>query len=302
MSDSTVLPGGVMAALATPLDRDGLLDENGLHRLVEHILAAGVDGVSPVGSTGEGAHLDGHRRAQVTERVRALVPDGFPVVAGAPVLDPDRGVHDLTDLGTAGATAALVSIQGVYPLAAADVARVYQDLAERSPLPLVLYNIPVYTRLSLDPDLVGRLATHPNVVGIKDSSRDLEYLQQIVTATAGTDFRVYTGTDTLLSASLLLGADGTIAASVNLVPELAVGIYRAVGSGDTATAQMLQARLAAIVRACRRGPAPAGWKAALSLAGLCSDRMASPASPLPQSERDDLRRALVELGVVDAAS
>ncbi|MGH3744515.1 MAG: dihydrodipicolinate synthase family protein, partial [Mycobacteriales bacterium] len=159
------------------------------------------------------------------------------------------------------------------------------------------YNIPVYTGIRIAPDLVGRLAAHPSVLGIKDSSRDMEYLQEVVYATAGADFRVLTGTDTLLVASLVLGAHGTIAASVNLVPQLAVGIHRAYTSGDLMAARAQQKQLVRVVMACRRGPAPAGWKAALAIVGICADTMAAPASVLSEPLRTELARELAELGV-----
>jgi dihydrodipicolinate synthase/N-acetylneuraminate lyase len=178
------------------------------------------------------------------------------------------------------------------------VLRFYEKLADRSDLPLVLYNIPAYTGVRIAPDVVARLAVHPNIAGIKDSSRDMEYQQGVVFASAGAPFRVYTGSDTLLLASLAAGAHGTIAASVNLVPELATGIHRAFTSGDLATARREQERLFRVVMACRSGPAPAGWKAALAIAGICEPHLAPPAGPLPAPMREDLARMLGELGVV----
>lgn len=300
-TDAQPLPAGVMAALATPLDGDGNLDRGGLQRLVAHVLSGGVDGLSPVGSTGEGARLTRQQRAEVTGQVRALLPPGMPVVAGAPVRSAAESCAELGELRDAGATAALVSVQAGYPLSDDDVARLYETLAEHAPLPLVLYNIPAYTGVRIPPELVGRLASHPNVLGIKDSSRDVEYLQQIVFATAGADFRVLTGTDTLLVASLAIGAHGTIAASVNLVPELATAVCRAVRAGDLSAARQQQEQLARVVMACRRGQAPAGWKAALAIAGICAAHMAPPASALPGPLRADLARVLTELGVVGGA-
>jgi dihydrodipicolinate synthase/N-acetylneuraminate lyase len=291
------LPAGVIADLATPLDDSGKLDESGLSRLLEHVVGAGVDGISPAGSTGEGAHLRPAQRTELVAAVRSRVPQHMPVLAGAPVRDPDEALRNLDELAEAGASAALVSVQPVYALSDPDVARVYETLAEHSAVPLVLYNIPVFTRIALPVALIAELAAHPNVLGIKDSSRDVEYLQQVLFATAGRDFRVYTGTDTLLGASLSLGAHGTIAASVNLVPELSIGIVRSHAAGDMTTVRELQERLTRVVTACRRGPAPAGWKAALSIAGICSDTMVPPASPLAAPLRDELATDLYALGV-----
>jgi 4-hydroxy-tetrahydrodipicolinate synthase len=292
-----LLPAGVYAALATPIDAGGALDGAGLERLVARVVAGGADGISPVGSTGEGARLTREQRLDVVRRVRSLVPDDLPVIAGAPLFDIAGGLSELAALADAGADAALVSPQSGYQLFDNDVLRFFEGLAERSTLPLVLYNIPAYTGVRIATDVVGRLAEHPNVVGVKDSSRDMEYLQGVVFATSETAFRVFTGTDTLLAASLAAGADGTIAASVNVVPELAVAIHRAFTSGDLAAARREQGRLFRVVMACRRGPAPAGWKAALSAVGICEAYLAPPGSALPAPMRDELARALTDLGL-----
>lgn len=294
-------PAGVMAALATPVRPDGRLDEEGLRRLVGHVVAGGADGISPVGSTGEGARLTRRQRADVTAQVRSLVPAGMPVIAGAHGRTGDEALADLDALAGAGATAALVSVQACYPLPDNDIAALYTMLADRTPLPLLLYNIPAFTGLRLPPEIVRVLAAHPNVVGIKDSSRDVEYLQELVIGTAGTDFRVLTGTDTLLVASLALGAHGTIAGSVNLVPELSTGIHRAFRSGDLATARTLQERLVRIVAVCRQGHPPSGWKAALAAAGICGPDLVPPASPLPEPRRAELAAKLTDLGVLTPA-
>jgi dihydrodipicolinate synthase/N-acetylneuraminate lyase len=292
---------GVYAALATPLDEDGQLDRAGLARLVERIVRGGADGLSPAGSTGEGAHLSPGQRVELTAQVRELVPDGMPVITGAPLRDVAAGERYLADLAAAGASAALVSLQAAYPLGAGDVASVYHRLADSAALPIVLYNIPVFTRVVIAPDLVGELAGHPNVIGIKDSSGDIGYLQEVIYATGSAQFSVLTGTDNLLVASLALGAHGTLAASVNLVPELAVGICRAFAAGDLPAARGLQQRLTQVIRACGRGAAAAGWKAALALAGVCSDAMVPPTSSLRDPERAALAAELVELGVQGVA-
>lgn len=288
---------GVFAALATPLDERGELDEDALERLLAHIVGGGTSGVSPAGSTGEGSRLTRRQRRQLTATVRALVPARFPVLSGLPLTSVEEGITELAELADAGATAALVAPPAYYPLDDDEVLRLYETLAERTPVPLVLYNIPVFTKVPISPGVVGRLAAHPAIAGIKDSSRDLEYFHQMLAATGGTpDFTALTGTDTLLLPSLLAGAGGTIAASVNLVPRLAVEIRRAFGEGDLDLAGTRQRRLAEIVHACRCGSVPAGWKAALEYVGLCAPHLAAPATPLPPGPRTRLRARLAELG------
>lgn len=295
---SLVLPGGVLAALATPMHEDGTLDYAGLERLVAHVLAGGADGISPVGSTGEGARLGHDQRLDVVRRVRASVPAGTPVIAGAPLRSAAAGIVEIAALAEAGADAVLVSVRAGYPLADEDVARFFEQIADRSPVPVLCYNIPRFTGISIAPRIVARLAAHPNVTGIKDSSRDMEYLQSVVSDTAGLPFTVFTGTDTLLLSSMAAGAHGTIAASVNLVPDLGVAIRRQFLAGDLDAARRDQYRLARIVAACRTGASsPAGWKAGLAIAGICDPYLVPPASVLPEPQYGELKRALAELGV-----
>ena len=290
-------PSGAMVALLTPLDADGRLDEHGLERLVERVVAAGIDGISPNGSTGEGARLGRQRRIAVATRVRKLAPDGMPVVSGVPLTTLDEGRAELDDLAELGATAALVAPPSYYPLPDESVLRMYEALAGDAPLPLLLYNIPIFTKVRLAPGVVARLATHPAIAGIKDSSRDMEYQQELIAATADAEFAVLTGADSLLVASLAVGVAGSITAGANLVPELPVGIQRAFHAGDFRTATELQRRLARIVAACNAGEPPAGWKAALSVAGVCGPDLAAPAAALPATLRATLEIRLAAEGI-----
>jgi len=295
--DASDLRGGAFAALATPCQPDGTLDVAGLERLLRRIADGGAAGVSPAGSTGEGAMLTSAQRVALTGHVRRLVPSGMPVISGLPLTTLDEGPGELAALAEAGASAALVAPPSYYPLSDQAVLRMYRFLAEDAPLPIVLYNIPQFTKVRLSPAAVGLLAEHPGIIAIKDSSRDMEYQQQVIMATAGQDFAVLTGTDSLLVASLTIGAVGTIAGSVNLVPELPSGICRAFAAGDIATANELQERLSRIVAVCRPGLFPAGWKAALEIAGVCSRTMAGLGTPLSDAECAELADALIAVGV-----
>lgn len=290
-------PAGAMVALATPVQADGNLDEGGLERLVQRVLDGGVDGISPTGSTGEGALLTREQRLAVCRRVRELAPPGTPVIPGVPLVTLREGAAELEAAAAAGATAALVAAPYYYPLSDDSVLRLYETLAEHSPIPLLLYNIPPFTKISIAPAVVARLAEHPAVTGIKDSSRDMVYQQQVLYATANADFSVLTGTDSLLVASLTLGAAGTIAASANLVPGLTTGVYRAFRNGHTHAALSLQQRLTRVTTACRRGYFPAGWKAALEIAGVCAAHPVPPGSALSIEERAQLAAKLAAEGI-----
>lgn len=298
---TSTLPRGAMVALATPTTADGGTDLPALDGLVRHVVAGDVVGISPCGSTGEGARLTGRARLEVTARVRELAA-GLPVIAGVPMLALPEAEQELRQLGSLGATAALVAPPSYFPMTDAEIEGLYRRLADASPVPLVLYNIPAFTRIPLPVPVVARLAAHDNIVGLKDSSRDLEYLQELVAATVEADnFHLYTGTDTMLVASALAGADGSIAASANLVPELAVQILDLV-STDLPRAIELQRRLTDIVGACRKGTPPSGWKAALSTLGLCLPTPVPPALPLAADAMDQLRRELAAISTMNPAT
>lgn len=283
-----------MVALVTPVDEDGTVDEPAVERLVARVVGGGVDGISPAGSTGEGPKLTRAQRLSLTTRVRAIAPSGMPVIPGVPVVTVTDALSELEAVAGAGASAALVSPPSYYPLPDEAVLRLYQRLADRSPLPLLLYNIPAFTKVRIAPEVAATLAAHPNVAGMKDSSRDLEYQQQVIQACAGTGdgFSVFTGTDTLLVASLVIGASGAIVASANLAPGLPAGIYRAFASNDLPAANQLQEQLVRVVTACRRAPFPAGWKAALEMAGVCGADLVPPAALMSGSQRADLAAGL----------
>jgi dihydrodipicolinate synthase/N-acetylneuraminate lyase len=288
---------GMLVALVTPLDRRGELDERGLERILDRALAAGVSGVCPVGSTGEGPRLGRARRLEVVDAVVRRVGDRVPVIPAPAVETLDGGAAELEELAARGAAAALVAPPAYYPLSDSDVLAFYERLADRSPLPLLLYNMPALTKISLAPGVVGALALHPRVAGIKDSSRDLEYLTAVRYAT-GDGFAVLTGSDSTLLASMAVGADGAIAASANLAPELGCALYRHAAAGELEEARAAQRRVFELVRACRVGPFPAGWKAALELAGLCEGHLAAPAGPLTGEPHERLRARLIGLGLL----
>ncbi len=296
------LPQGAMAALATPLLAGGDLDEDGLQRLVQRILDGGARGVCPVGSTGEGPRFTIEQRVRIVAAVRALVPPDRYLVPALGMTTVAAAHHELQLLADISVSAVLVPAPSYYPLAPGEALDFYTDLAESSPVPLVIYNIPSYTKASIAAETVGRLARHERVVGIKDSSRDMEYLGQVLMALDdAADFRVYTGTDSLLLPSLVMGADGAIGASVNVAPELAVGICQAVDEGDLSRARELQRRLTRLVLACRRGPSPSGWKAALAGLDVCQPLLAPPARPLPDAIRAELADDLRSLGLLQPA-
>lgn len=294
-------PDGVTVALLTPMRAGGNLAGPALDRMVARVVAAGAAGLSPTGSTGEGVRLSRFQRRVVAARVVAAA-GGLPVVAGVPVGAVADTLEDIAAVADAGADAALVAPPGYYPLRDDEVVELFTALAERSPLPLVLYHIPSLARVGFSVAAAAALARHHNIVGMKDSGRDIDYLYEVVRATADVDFRVATGTDALLPESVAGGAVGAILASANVAPDNAVALYRAAVNGDTATAARLRDAAATLVAACREAGVPTGWKAAASLQGLCDPHPVPPGLPPDSAQLARLRTALEELDLLGSAT
>lgn len=288
---------GVMVALVTPLLADGAIDHAALSRLIERACSAGINGLCPVGSTGEGPHLSAAQRLEVINRVLQEVGTAKPVIPGIACTDIDSARRQLDGCANAGALAALVAPPFYFSLSRQAVEDFFVRLADCSPLPILLYHIPQFTKAALPLESVLALSSHPRIAGIKDSSRDFEFYQALAGA-ALKEFSVLTGTDTMLLASLMAGGDGSIAASANVAPEWSVKLLQAVRASDWPVARELQLNILSLVTACRKGSFPSGWKAALEIAGVCNRHTVPPTPPLTSKMFDELRAEMVRLRVV----
>lgn len=292
------LPSGVMVALATPLDERRQLDKNGLGNLLDHVLEHPITGICPVGSTGEGPLLTREVRTLVTAEVSRRVPAEIWNIPAAVSTTIDDVIEDIQAYSEAGANAVLVTVPFYYQLNAPAILNWYEEVVERSILPILIYNIPLFTKLSVPPLVVSSLAKHKQVIGMKDSSRDMEYFESIVGVTKDANFSLMTGSDTLLLASGLLGGAGAIAASTNIVPEIICALWDAFERHDWSLGNELQSRLVEIVSISRKYGFPAGWKAALSLAKVCSAQTAFPNIPLSGSVLQQFAAELAEVGIL----
>lgn len=290
---------GVLVALATPMRRDGGVDEPAVERLVEHVLAGGVHGLLALGSTGETASLDVAARRTT---LRAVVKAGggrTAVLCGVARTDLASARAEVEAAAELGADAALVAPPFYYPTDQSGVLEFYRALAEDAPLPLMLYNIPQFTKVVAEPATVATLAREGVIKGIKDSSRDFEYFEGVCIATRDHPaFRIFTGSDTMLVASLAVGGAGTICGAGNVAPELVVRIRDLYTHGDVGAARAAQDELFTLVAALRVGVFPLAIKAALHMMGICEPWSAPPARRLDERQEAPLRKHLAETGLL----
>ena len=292
---------GVIVALLTPVDADGKVDHGALRQLVERVTSRGVTGVSPLGSTGEGYSLGLDQRLAVVDTVAGSVPAGMPVIPGVFAHNHEQAVTEIAAYADHGGTAVLAAPPGYYPLRAAEQEAYFSRLADAAALPLVLYNIPVYTKVQIAPAVAAALAAHPRVAGLKDSGRDLGYATELLDAVraagAAADFSVLTGADTMLVPYLLAGARGTICANANVVPELVIAVYDAVRAGKLDEALRLEGRLRKVQAALGLGAPPAAYKAAVASSGVGEPWLVPPRLPLTEAETAELLERLTALDV-----
>jgi 4-hydroxy-2-oxoglutarate aldolase len=280
---------GVLAPVVTPFDaRSGELDRFGFERNLRAHLDAGLAGVVVAGSTGEAALLDEAERASLVSWARDVVRDDALLVAGAGAESTRMAVRLAKQAAAHGADAVLVVAPHYYGPSAMTPAALsahYRRIADESPLPVVLYNIPKYVHFALPPALVRELAQHDNVAGLKDSGGDLTVFEAYLSAQSES-FSVLTGHGASFATALARGARGGILAVAMFAPVLAMAVYEASLRGDGAAAAEAQARLVPLAMQIVGELGVPGVKAALDHIGLAGGPPRSPLQPLRREERE----------------
>ncbi|MEX1096313.1 MAG: dihydrodipicolinate synthase family protein [Planctomycetales bacterium] len=306
MPDAAPLPAplrGIIPPMVTPLAGRDELDLPGLERLIEHLLGGGVHGLFILGSNGEGPSHSYRLRNELIGRTCEVVAGRVPVLVGITDTSFVESLHVASVAAEAGAAAVVASTPYYFPLTQAELAGYVERLADESPLPLLLYNMPRLTKVAFDPETVARLMQHPRIAGIKDSSGEIEFLRAFVRIAAERpDFTVVVGPERLLPEGLALGIHGGVCGGANLFPEWFVALYDAATRGDTARVQELRTRIARLQEIYTLTQAGSsmlrGVKCALSLRGICSDRPAEPFEPYGEPERSRVAAILEELASI----
>jgi 4-hydroxy-tetrahydrodipicolinate synthase len=198
-----------------------------------------------------------------------------------------------------GAIAALVAPPFYYPIDQATVLTFYRRVAADSPVPIMVYNIPQNTKVVIEPATLATLAREGAVAGIKDSSRDFDYFERVCLATRDLPgFRIFTGSDTMLLASLAMGGAGTICANANIAPGWVVKVFDDFERGDIEASRTHQDLLIELTAAVRTGVFPAGVKAALHLQGVCGPWPAPPVAALDEAAEKRLGELLRKWGLL----
>lgn len=299
MKKTTLSLGGVFPPIPTPFESNGdvaypALVEN-LERWNQHELA----GYVVLGSNGEGVFLTEDERVRVWKAAREVIPTGKLMVAGTGSESTRQTIALGRKAADAGADAALVVTPHYYSpkMTAESVVHHYEAVADSSPIPVLVYNVPKFTHVNVGATTMARLSQHPNIIGAKDTSGDISQLADTVRL-AVPGFQLLAGSASFFLAGLGMGAVGGILALAVIAPDKAIEIYRLFKDGCWAEAAELQRQMLPVNAAVTSRFGIAGLKAALDMLGHRGGPVRSPLLDIDRSEREVLRGILVEGGIL----
>lgn len=285
MSDARI--AGVLAPITTPFDpASGDLVPDRLRANAARLFAEGLDGLVVNGSTGEAPLLDPDEQRRVVGCVREVVPDGRWLIAGTGGESTRQTVALTRAAAGEGAHAVLIRPPAYFGDAhsPASLLAHYRAVAEASPVPILVYNMPKYTKLSLEAGLIAQLARHGNIVGVKQSAGDPKLLAAY--RDAAPEWSVLAGSGALLYAALEMGCEGGIVAVGCFAARLCADVVAAFRAGDRARAGALQERLTPLSKEIVDKLGPAGVKAAMDAVGLYGGPVRAPLAGLSAVDRE----------------
>jgi 4-hydroxy-2-oxoglutarate aldolase len=290
---------GIYTPIVTPFLADDTLDEPGLKSNVVTWMATSLEGLVVLGSNGEAAQLDDSEADRIVDIVRENMPRDRPLIAGTGRESTRATIAATRRAAAAGVDAALVRTPSFFKSQmTTDVfVRHYTEVAEASPVPVLLYNVSMFTGVNLQPEAVERLAVHPNIVGIKESGSDIAHIADLVSRTPD-DFTVLAGSATTLMHALCAGCDGAIVALAALLPDACQELLMLVRDNRLDEARTLQRGLLPIAKSVGGTYGVPGLKAAIHLLGFAGGPPRPPLRPAVPSTIDIIRGQLDALGVL----
>ena len=291
---------GIIPPLVTPLRGRDELDQAGLERLVEHVIGGGVSGLFILGTTGEAPSLSYRLRREMIERTVRLVAGRVPVLVGITDTAFVESVTMARVAADAGAAALVLATPYYFPAGQTELTGYVENLVRELPLPVMLYNMPSLTKVWFEIETLQRLAAIEQIVGVKDSSGDLDYFARLIgLRERRPDWSIMIGPEHLLPEAMRLGGDGGVSGGANVLPGLFVECYQAAVSGDAVRLEAARRQIDGFQRVYEIGKYASrhikATKCCLSLVGICDDCMAEPFQRFLPPERERVRHCLAEL-------
>ncbi len=282
---------GSLVALVTPMHADGSLDWQALDALLDWHIESGTNGIVAVGTTGESATLAVDEHCEVIGRVIERVAGRIPVIAGTGGNATAEAVELTREAQALGADACLLVTPYYNKPTQEGLYQHYRHIAEAVSIPQILYNVPGRTGVDMLPETVARLADIDNITGIKEATGDLDRARETIAICKGR-MAVYSGDDATATELMLMGGDGTISVTANVVPAQLAEVTRLALAGEAAAAHALDSKLSALNEALflESNPIPVKW--ALADLGRIEHGLRLPLTPLAEQFHAAVRDAV----------
>ena len=291
---------GIVPPLVTPLEDRDKIDRPGTQRLLEHVIQGGVSGIFILGTTGEAPSLSYRLRRDFIQLVTEIVADRVPVLVGITDTSLVESLNLAEFAKESGADAAVLSTPYYFPAGQTELIQYIADIVESLPLPLMLYNMPSLTKVWFEIDTLRILTRHEQIVGVKDSSGDLKYFQQMLQLKeVRPDWSMLIGPEHLTTEAILMGGDGGVNGGANIYPQLFVDLCQAAMSRDVQQIDVLNQRVDRLQQIYTVGKYASRFikatKCALSIHGICSDHMAEPFNHFMLPQREQVKEILARM-------
>ncbi len=289
---------GILPPIPTPFDTDGNILHDKLRSNLTRWMASGLHGVVVMGSNGEYVMLSEADKCAVWETAREMVPRDRLMIAGTGAESTAAAIHLTRRAAELGADAALVVTPHYYrgQMTGPTLVRHFKAIADASPVPVLLYNVPANTGVDMEAATIIELAQHPNIAGVKDSGGNLAKMGEVLRYVPES-FAFFAGSGSFILAALMIGAKGGVPALANVAPRQCVQLFDSFRSGDYDTARKLQLDLIRLNAAVTSRWSVPGLKAALDQVGYYGGPPRPPLLPLGESERAALKKIIQEAGV-----
>ncbi|WP_024659154.1 4-hydroxy-tetrahydrodipicolinate synthase [Pseudomonas syringae USA007] len=282
---------GIIPALVTPFTEDQQIDEPALRNLIESLLQAGVHGLFVLGTNGEFFTLSESEKLNIARITVDATAGRVPVVVGTGAFATHEVIEMNKKMIDVGADALSIITPYFNAISQSELIKHYTAIADASDLPLMMYNIPAKTGMSIGIGAVATLSQHPQIKGIKDSAGNFDALVQMMQYRSD-DFAVFAGTDSLIYWNLLAGGDGAVAATANAVPGLVMSIWNNFQSGNHEAARAAQEALRPLRDAFALGTMPVVLKTATQLLNVPVGPCRAPVQPLDAAVQEKLQNLL----------
>lgn len=288
---------GSLVALITPMNQDGSINYEQLHDLIDWHIENGTDGIVAVGTTGESATLPVEEHLAVIEATVKHVNKRVPVIAGTGANNTVEAIALSKAAEQAGADYTLSVVPYYNKPSQEGIYQHFKAIAEATSIPMVIYNVPGRTVVSMSNDTILRLAEIPNIVGVKEASGNIGNNIELINSVPE-GFAVFSGDDPTGLPFMLCGGHGVVTVAANVAPKLFADMCRAALEGDIATARRLNKQLIPIYNTMFCEPSPAAPKWGLSLLGKCEPHVRLPLVALTEAGQAKVRAALEKSGQI----